>query len=662
MDKTQRIKYLVEYLNKCCDEYYNKAKPSISDAQYDELFDELARLENETGFKLANSPTARAGYEVKGALEKVSHDIPLLSLAKTKDENEVYEMACRSAGYLALKLDGLTVKITYENGNIVSASTRGDGAVGEDITHNARVFTNIPLSIPYNEKIVITGEAFIDIPTFHSINEEIENDEDKYSTPRNLASGSVRQLDSAICAARRVSFLPFNVLEGLGDTDSRLEKLSRLWKCGFEEIPHDTLNEKNSPEIALKKINALKDIANQKGYPIDGIVFSFDSVSFSKNQGKTSHHFKDGIAYKFGDPHFKTTLKDIIWNISRTGQLTPIAQFSAVEIDNTCVERASLHNITFIENLKLAVGDEILVSKRNMIIPHVEQNLSAEKHSNYTARIPESCPVCGGDTAIKITENGDTPVRVLYCSNPLCAGKQIKKFTHFVSKQALDIEGLSEATLIKFIAAGWIKNLTDIFSLSAHREQIVALEGFGEKSADNLFAAIEEARHLPLSRVLVAININLLGKSGAALIEDYFGSDANEFLKAIDNSFDFSHLEGFGDIINREIYAWFEKAENRAEFEALLQLLDVQKKEKAEIDEDGFFFGKTVVITGKFQSGSRDELTEKISALGAKVTGSVSAKTNYLLCGEDAGSKKAKAEKLGVSIITEEQLNKILNR
>ncbi|MBQ2934126.1 MAG: NAD-dependent DNA ligase LigA, partial [Clostridia bacterium] len=395
MEKHTRIEELVSFLNKCCDQYYNKNNPTLSDAEYDALFDELSLLEQQTGYVLPNSPTVRPGYEVLSELNKVSHDIPLLSLAKTKSAADVYNMALQSDGYLALKLDGLTVKITYENGIITEAATRGDGEVGEDITHNAKVFVNVPKVIPYKEKLVVSGEAFIDIPTFHKINEQIENDEDKYSTPRNLASGSVRQLDSAVCAARGVSFVPFNVLIGFDEYNSKLARIKKLNEFGFELIPNKILDKNDDEQTTLNKILELKNIADQKGYPIDGIVFTFDNVAFAKSQGKTSHHFKDGIAYKFGDPHFDTILREIVWNISRTGQLTPIAEFDTVEIDNTNVERASLHNITFIENLKLLTGDKISVSKRNMIIPHVEKNISAESdgRDDYTAVVPTVCPV-----------------------------------------------------------------------------------------------------------------------------------------------------------------------------------------------------------------------------------------------------------------------------
>lgn len=656
MEKRARIEELVAYLNKCSDEYYNKNNPSISDSQFDALFDELTMLERETGYILSNSPTQRAGYEVLGSLEKTTHEIPLLSLAKTKNAADVLDMAKRADGYLALKLDGLTVKITYQNGEITEAATRGDGAVGEVITHNARVFSNIPKKIPYNGVLTISGEAFIDIDTFNRINESIENDEEKYSTPRNLASGSVRQLDSAVCAARGVKFIPFNVLGGFEDIPLKTQRLKKLQEFGFELIDMEYLGGNDTIDTTNEKIFDLKGKANKKGYPIDGIVFSFDDVAVCAAQGKTSHHFKDGIAFKFGDPQFKTTLKNIIWNISRTGQLTPIAEFDAVEIDNTVVERASLHNITFIENLRLNVGDEILVSKRNMIIPHVEQNLSYNANDGgYTVDYPSCCPVCGNNTRVKITENPVGIIKVLYCENGACAGKQIKKYTHFVSKPAMNIEGLSESTLEKFVALGFIKSLTDIFSLPQYREQIVTLEGFGEKSYNNLCESLEKARNTGLSNLLVAVNIPLVGKNAARLIEGEFAGSAERFLAAIESGYDFGTLEGFGNSINSEIYKWFAVPENAAEFRDLTKLLELKEATET-VTANSEFSGKTVVITGTFADYSRDELSDKMRSLGAKVTGSVSKKTDFVLCGENAGSKLTKAKELGVTVITEAEL------
>lgn len=662
MDKIARLKELTSFLNKCCDEYYNKDNPTLSDAQYDALFDELTLLEKELGLVLAASPTKRAGYEVISELEKVVHDIPLLSLEKTKSAQDVLMFAKQNDGYLALKLDGLTVKITYKNGGIAEAATRGDGAIGEVITHNAKVFVNIPRRIPYTDTLIISGEAFIDIPTFHKINSEIDNDEDKYSTPRNLASGSVRQLDSRICKERGVSFIPFNVLVGLEETDSRLAKLKRLEEFGFSLIPHKLLGSNDTLDSTEQKINDLKDIANRKGYPIDGIVFTFDSSLFGKKQGKTSHHFKDGIAYKFSDPFFETKLKRIIWNISRTGQLTPIAEFDAVEIDNTNVERASLHNITFIENLKLRKGDTISVSKRNMIIPHVEKNISAETEErfNYNADIIKECPVCAHSTDIKKTLNSGSEVKVLYCTNENCPGRQIKKFTHFVSKPALNIDGLSEATLIKFVNLGWIKNLSDIFGLPEHKEEIIEMEGFGEKSYLNLCKALDNAKTTELSNFLVALNISLLGKNAAKIIENMVDGNIQKFLYLIDSNYDFSQIDGFGDTINREIHNWFSIEENGVEVARLLEILTIKETNTNIADKNNFFYQKTVVITGKFSSHSRDELTEIIQNLGGKVTDSVSAKTDLLLCGEDAGSKLEKANKLGVSIMREQELYSLI--
>lgn len=657
--KIKRVDYLVDFLNKCCDEYYNKNNPSLSDAEYDALFDELLSLENETGIIKANSPTRRAGYEVMSELKKVKHDIPLLSLAKTKSAVDIYNMSKENAGYLGLKIDGLTVKIIYKQGQLVEASTRGDGEIGEDITHNAKVFKNVPKVLKENIDITVSGEAFIDINTFERINEDIENDEDKYSTPRNLASGSVRQLDSEICAKRGVSFFPFNVLVGFDDIDSKFEKLQKLASFGFSKLPTEKVATTTTVEEIEQKISKLKQLANEKGYPIDGIVFTYDSSSFSRAQGRTSHHFKDGIAYKFGDPQFKTTLQNIDWNISRTGQLTPIAEFKSVEIDNTNVNKASLHNMTFIEDLKLLVGDEILVSKRNMIIPHIEKNLVGENRENYTLDYPCKCPVCSHPTVVKTTELSDRAIKVLYCSNPDCAGKQIKKFTHFVSKQAMNIDGLSEATLKKFISLKFISSLIDVFSLYKYRQEIISLEGFGEKSYENLINSIEKAKKTKLSNYLVAMNIPLIGKNAALTISEQFSGSFEKFCEAIKSKYDFSSIEGFGNIMNDEIYKWFEIKQNYDEFLSVATLLNFEVQEKLDVDENNMFFNKTVVITGTFADFTRDELSNKMKELGAKVTGSVSKKTDYLLCGENAGSKKTKAENLSIKIITEQELLKL---
>lgn len=651
-EKISRIHYLVEFLRKCANEYYNGSTPSLSDAQYDALFDELQLLEDETGVILADSPTQNVGSEILGSLPKVTHKIPLLSLAKTKDANDIAKMAADNTGYLALKIDGLTVELLYENGVLTEASTRGDGTIGELITHNARVFKNIPHKIPLKNTLRVTGEAYIYIDTFNQINEKIDNDEDKFSTPRNLAAGSVRQLDSSVCKERNVHFMPFNVLEGMESISSRSERIITLSKYGFSLIPFSIVSTGTSAEEIIKSIAELKSVAFKNNLPIDGIVFFYDDAIYSASLGRTAHHFRDGIAYKFGDPTFETTLKEIKWNISRTGQLTPIAIFDAIEIDNTIVERASLHNITFIKELKLKVDDRILVSKRNMIIPHIEKNLSNTDRDSYHIDAPVICPICKNKTEIVSTINGDRTIEVLYCNNPYCAGKKIKAFSHFVSKHAMNIDGLSEQTIEKFIERGWLQNLSDIYSLSKYRDAIIDLDGFGEKSYNKLISAIDMSKETTLSNLLVALNIDLIGKSGAKLIEDTFKGNVNEFKTAICNSFDFSSIDGFGEKMNSSIHDWFSIEENKSEFKNLLDILTF-KVENYNIKEDSVFFNKRIVITGTFNDFSRDELTEKLTKLGAKVSGSVSSKTDFVLCGENAGSKLQKANDLGIKVLFE---------
>lgn len=654
-DKISRIRYLVDFLNTCADEYYNGSSPTLSDAQYDALFDELTFLEKETGVILAASPTQRVGYEVISELPKVTHTIPLLSLAKTKDPADIENMLKENSGYLALKIDGLTVELLFEDGVLKEASTRGDGIVGELITHNAKVFKDIPKVIPHKGALRITGEAYIDINTFNTINDKIENDEEKYSTPRNLAAGSVRQLDSSICNERNIRFMPFNVLDGLNDINSRTKRIDKLSEFGFSRIPSISLKSDANTQKIKDAIFRLKDIANQNALPIDGIVFFYDDAVYSASLGRTAHHFKDGIAFKFGDPHFETRLNQIEWNISRTGQLTPIALFDAVEIDNTVVERASLHNMTFVKDLMLQSGDRIMVSKRNMIIPHVEENLDMKGRTDYCLSYPKVCPVCGQPTTVSTTVNNKRTVEVLYCKNNSCAGKNIKKFTHFVSKPAMNIDGLSEQTIEKFIGCGWLNNLRDIFGLYRYKDDIVNMDGFGEKSYDNLINAIENAKTTSLSNFLVAMNIDLIGKSAAKLIEDRFNSSIENLLNAIDGGFDFTDIEGFGEIMSNNIINWFKKPENREEFIEISKILNIKQPEN-NINTQSKFYGKKIVITGTFESFTRDELTQKLIQLGAKVSGSVSSKTDYVLCGENAGSKLTKAKSLSVTVLNEQEI------
>lgn len=656
--KKARIDELVALLNKCCDEYYNQNNPSLSDAEYDALFDELTRLVAETGYEPADSPTRRPGYEVAGELQKVTHDIPLLSLAKTKSAADVLSMAQASDGYLGLKMDGLTVKLTYENGVLTEAATRGDGAVGELITHTAKTFTNIPLRVPSKEKLCVTGEAYIDIPTFERINEGIDRDEDKFSTPRNLAAGSVRQLDAAVTASRGEKFMPFAVLVGMEDVAERDKRLDKLAAMGFDRIPSVDAGKSDTVESIETKLFALKDLAAKRGLPIDGVVFSYRNADYARSLGRTSHHFRDGIAFKFGDPQKDTVLREIEWGISRSGQLTPVAVFDPCEIDGTTVERASLHNLTFIEDLCLRVGDRVRVSKRNMIIPHIEENYDIYGRDVYAVDYPLFCPACGAQTSVSTTENGGRTVKVLFCSDPRCPGKRVKEFTHFAAKPAMNIEGLSEQTVLRFIRAGLLKELADLFTLPSHGDVIRAMEGFGDKSFENLCASLEKAKACRLSNFLVSLGIPLIGASAARELERAFG-DMEHLLLAADGGYDFAVLPDFGKLTGDRLREWLCNEENRAVIRSLLPYL--QFEETAAAESTGVFAGKTCVITGSFADYTRDELSDVLRQKGAKVTGSVSKKTDLLLCGEDAGSKLDKAKSLGVRVVFAEELAKLLS-
>jgi len=653
-----RIDELVAYLNKCCDEYYNKNNPSLSDAEYDALYDELLRLVAQTGYEPDNSPTRRPGYEVASSLQKVTHDIPLLSLAKTKSAADVLAMARVGKGSLGLKMDGLTVKLTYQNGVLTEAATRGDGAVGEVITHTAKTFVNIPKRIDFRETLCVSGEAYIDIASFERINEGIDLDEDKFSTPRNLVSGSVRQLDASVTASRGVKFMPFAVLRGMENISDRALRLDELARMGFDRLPSLFADETDTEESLTKKLFALKDLAAERGLPIDGVVFSYRDAAFASSLGRTSHHFRDGIAFKFGDPCKDTVLREIEWGISRSGQLTPVAVFDPCDIDNTTVERASLHNLTFIEELKLTVGDRVRVSKRNMIIPHIEENYDASSHPDYAVSYPMFCPVCGAETVVSTTENGGRTVGVLYCSDNRCPGRRVKEFTHFAAKPAMNIEGLSEQTVLRFIRAGLLKELSDLFALPQKGDVICSLDGFGDKSFEKLCASLEKAKHAKLSNFLVSLGIPLIGSSAARELERTFGT-VDALLCAVDSDYDFSALPDFGKLTGDRLREWFCDETHRATVLSLLPLLSLSETEGARAD--GVFAGKTCVITGSFADYTRDELSDLLRSRGAKVTGSVSKKTDFLLCGEDAGSKLDKAKSLGVRILLADEMKTLLS-
>lgn len=655
----QRIVELTNTLNECRDAYYNKNSPIMPDSEYDKLFDELKALEESTGFRLSNSPTQTVGYEVKSKLTKVQHDIPLLSLGKTKNVHDLNEFAKENPVILMLKYDGLTVELIYNNGTLIQASTRGDGYVGEDITHNAKTFKNIPINIPYKGFLRVVGEAIIHKSDFQIINDNLPKGEKSYANVRNLASGSVRQLDSGVCAARNVAFMLWDVLEGLDDVaknpDSRLSKFDTCFGLGFE-FPFCVSDIQQNGELEIS-INLMKDHAASEGVPIDGLVMKYDSISYSKNKGGTSHHNNDGIAFKFEDETADTILRDIEWSLGRTGQLTPVAIFDPVDLDGTVVSRASVHNLSYIKDYDLNIGDEICIFKANMIIPQILKNLSFEKRAKKLGiQHPDSCPVCGGSVKVEHVNNTDT----LYCSNPHCIGKRLSALEHFVSKPAMNIDGLSEATLERFIKHGWLKDFADIYSLDEHKSEIIRIEGFGTRSYTKLWDAIQTSRNVSFDKFLVSLGIPNIGKTASKDIAKYCNYDLDEFDRYIREEFDWSVLDDFGQVANDSINQWFRDQENVTVYNKLRSIITVVKP-NIKITSDNPFKDKIVVATGTLQHFSRDGITKKLEELGAKVAGSVSKKTDYLIAGEKCGSKLTKAQQLGVTVLTEQQFVEMIS-
>lgn len=657
MDKIKRIHELVQELNQYRDEYYNQAAPSISDAVYDRLFDELAVLEKETGCYLANSPTQTVGYQVVEGLSKVEHTIPLLSLDKTKQISDVKDFIGKQEVMVMLKLDGLTVKLVYENGELIQGATRGDGSVGDDITHNIAGFKNVPLKIAYQGRLVITGEAFIHRTDFEAMqNMALDGNAEPYKTPRNLAAGSIRALDAKVCAERYLYFMPFGVLEGFEDNkeinNSKKAKLNQLAELGFDQCDFVLLGAESSEEDIQNAIDELQSQAEEKGIPIDGIVFTYDNVEFSKAQGRTGHHYKDGLAYKFADELFETILREVEWNTVRMGDINPVAIFDRVEIDGCDVTRASLHNLSFIEDLGLSVGNRIMVSKRNMIIPHVEANLDKGEVMIW----PEVCPCCGEPATVKATEKSDKQVKTLRCENKACSARHLQSFVHFVSKKAANIVGLSEQTLDKFIQKGWLHNLADVYQLDQHRDEIIEMEGFGEASYERLWKAIEASRVMPMERFLVCVDIPQIGTTASRTLSQYFGGNPVKMVQAINDKFDFSTLEDFGEILNNNIYEWFNNTKNILLWNKLLSAIQLVIPEAVEgAASDNPFAGKTVVVTGTLEHFTRDEIEDKLRMLGAKAAGSVSKKTGYVIAGAKAGSKLTKVQELGVPVLSEKE-------
>ena len=657
----ERVTELVSMLNHYRHEYYNLTKPSVSDAVYDRLFDELAALEQKTGIILSNSPTQTVGYAPVSMLRKVRHNIPLLSLDKTKQTDDLVSMLTVAPALLMLKLDGLTVKLCYENGKLIEASTRGDGEAGEDVTHNIPAFCNVPLKIPHKGKLTITGEGLIHTDDF----EQMKDTEGKdIKNARNLAAGSIRLLDPSVCKGRYVYFYAFNIIEGMdtlgGNTDSRGWLLEDLDALGFEVCPFVRVSKGTSQAETESKIQHLRSIANIENLPIDGIVLRYDSISFSKTLGRTGHHYKDGIAFKFEDDLTETVFRSIEWTPGRSGEIAPVALFDPVEIDGCTVSRASLHNLSFIKELELHPGCHILVSKRNMIIPHIEENLDRGRYA--PSLIPKRCPCCGKPTRIYARSGGKGgQVATLHCDNPDCGNQTLRKFVHFVGKKAMDISGLSEATLDRFISEGFLTTYQDLYHLDRYRNQIIRMEGFGTKSYEKLQKAINASRKTTFARYLVAMDIPMIGRTASRALDNYFGGNLDVFEKAATSGFDFTALPDFGATLSGNIHKWFSVPDNLELWQTLQREFTFEnRKENVTMENKNNvtfspFYGCTIVATGKLEHFTRDGINSKIVSLGATAGSSVTRKTSYVICGEKPGSKLTKARELGIPVLTEQE-------
>lgn len=647
--KLQRMKELAEMLTRASRAYYQEDRELMSNYSYDKLYDELEDLERETGIVLAGSPTQKVGYESVEELPKERHEQPMLSLDKTKEAAALAAFVGGQKALLSWKLDGLTVVLTYREGRLFKAVTRGNGEVGEVITNNARVFENIPLSIPYRGELILRGEAVISYSDFVKINEEIEDVDAKYKNPRNLCSGSVRQLNNQITAARHVKFFAFTLVkaEGTDFKNSRAEQLSWLRGQGFQTVEYREVTGATVQETVEWFAERIQDY----DIPSDGLVAIYDDIAYGRSLGTTAKFPRDSMAFKWKDEVRSTHLTEIEWSPSRTGLINPVAIFEPVELEGTTVSRASVHNLSIMKALELGLGDEIQVYKANMIIPQIAENLTR----SGKMEIPSACPVCGGPTKIRRVNDVET----LYCTNEECQAKKIKGFTLFVSRNALNIDGLSEMTLEKFIGRGFIREFADIFELERYREEIVAMEGFGEKSYENLIAGIDKARKTTLPRLLYALGIPNVGVANAKMLCKAFDWDLDRIRRA--ETEELATIDGIGEVIGRSIADYFASEKNAAVLDRLLKEVTVEKP-KTDMAEQ-IFAGVNFVITGSVHHyANRNELKALIEEKGGKVTGSVTSKTNYLINNntESGSSKNKKAKELGIPIISEETFIQML--
>lgn len=642
--KADRIKELVEVLNHASKAYYQESREIMTNHEYDALYDELVSLEKETGIVLSGSPTVNVGYEVLSNLPKEKHPSKMLSLDKTKDAEQLASWLGDKEGLLSWKLDGLTVVLTYEEGKLSKAVTRGNGEIGEVVTSNARVFANLPLNIDFKGRLVLRGEAVISYDDFEKINSEIDDEGAKYKNPRNLCSGSVRQLDNRVTAERNVRFYAFALVSAEGMTfNARSRQMEWLADQGFECV---TWRKVHGGDEIPSTVEWFAQHIAENPIPSDGLVLIYDDIEYGLSLGTTAKFPRDSIAFKWKDEIKETTLKEIEWSASRTGLINPVAIFEPVELEGTTVSRASVHNISVMRELALGIGDKIKVYKANMIIPQIAENIT--KSNNV--EIPDSCPVCGGKTTVK-EENG---VKTLNCVNPECLAKHIKRLTLFVSRDAMNIEGLSEATIEKFVAEGMIKELADVFRLERFRERIVEMEGFGEKSFENLIASVNKARKTTPERLLYGLGIPGIGKANARLIARACGGSWEE-IQSLDED-RLVAIEGIGDIMAAGFVKFFREQKNTESVKDILREVTLDET----IEKTGSTLtGKIFVITGSLEHfANRDELKDRIEKAGGKVAGSVSSKTSYLINNDllSTSGKNKKAKELGIEIIDEETI------
>ncbi len=638
------MKELVMRLNQASEAYYAEDSEIMSNYEYDRLYDELTELEKETGVILSNSPTVRVGYEAVDDLPKERHEKPMLSLGKTKSREELRDWLNEKDALLSWKLDGLTIVLTFFAGKLAKAVTRGNGEVGEVITNNAKVFKNIPLSIPFQGELVLRGEAVITYSDFERINEQIEDVESRYKNPRNLCSGSVRQLNNRVTADRSVMFYAFSLVkaEGADFGNSRERQFLFLTEQGFDVVEYRKVN----PDTILEAIEYFEKKVEGFDIPSDGLVLTYEDIAYGASLGTTAKFPRDSIAFKWADELKETVLREIEWSPSRTGLINPIAVFEPVELEGTTVSRASVHNISILRGLKLGIGDHITVYKANMIIPQIAENLTGSD----SVQIPEKCPVCGQATEIRQVNE----VQSLYCTNPLCDAKKLKSFALFVSRDAMNIDGFSEATLEKFIGKGFLHEYADIFKLSRYEEEITQMEGFGEKSCRNLLGSIEEARKTTLPRVIYGLGITGIGLANAKMICRYYRYDLNA-MKAAQTE-ELSEIDGVGEVLAGAFSEYFADEKHVRQLENLLREIEIAVEKVDE--ETQTLTGLSFVITGSLNHyANRNELKELIEQKGGKVAGSVSAKTTGLINNDvtSNSSKNKKAKELGVRILSEEE-------